>query len=382
MNLKRIIIILIFALFFSFSFLLPRVLAQSDFTLESTPSSGFQSQEEILETKVQRILEERQKKPMGAEEFQLYQKMELLVTKGSLKGQTIEAESGNLPVSNLPKYKVGDGLIVSYSQDFEGNDVFYITDYIRRNSLFWLFAIFLVIALLVGRWQGLTSLIGLAISFLVIFKFILPQIYNGASPVQVAILGSLIIIPVTFFLSHGLNRKTGIAIAGTVMALILTGILANLFVNLAQLTGFASEEAGFLQAYKPGLINIKGLLLAGIIIGVLGILDDITISQAAIVDQLKKTNPKLKSTELYKKAMTVGRDHIASMINTLILVYTGAALPLLLLFINNPRPFNEVINYEIIADEVIRTLVGSIGLILAVPITTFIAALVAEKSRS
>ncbi len=382
MNLKRIIIILILGLFFSFLFLLPRVLAQADFVSESTPSSGFQSQEEILETKVQKILEERQEKPMGAEEFQLYQKLELLVTKGSLKGKTIMIESGSLLMSNLPKYKVGDGLVVSYSKDFEGNDLFLITDYLRRNSLFWLFAIFLVIALLVGRWQGATSLIGLGISFLVIFKFILPQIYGGANPVQIAIFGSLIIIPVTFCLSHGLNKKTGIAIAGTAITLILTGILASLFINLSQLTGFASEEAGFLQAYKPGLINIRGLLLAGIIIGVLGILDDITISQAAIVDQLKKTNPKLKSTELYKKAMSVGRDHIASMINTLILIYVGAALPLLLLFIDNPHPFTEVINYEIIADEVVRTLVGSIGLILAVPITTSIAVLVADKSRS
>ena len=319
---------------------------------------------------------------MGSQEWQLYQKLELLVLKGSLKGEVIEAESGNLPTSNLPKYKVGDGLIVAYSQDLEGNRVFYITDYIRRNSLLWLFAIFLIISLLIGRWQGLTSLIGLAISFLVIFKFILPQIYNGADPVQIAILASLVIIPVTFLLSHGLNKKTGVAIAGTLAALILTGILANLFVNLSQLTGFASEEAGFLQAYKPGLINMKGLLLAGIIIGVLGILDDITISQAAIVDQLKKANPKLRLKELYKKAMNVGRDHIASMINTLILVYTGAALPLLLLFINNPSPFSQVINYEIIADEVVRTLVGSIGLILAVPITTLIAAWAVDKNRA
>ncbi len=367
--LSFILIFLSFFLFFNTS-----VSAQEEI-------SGKTMDEEILETKVQKILEERQEKPMGSEEFQLYQKLELLVTKGLLKGKIIEIESGNLPMSNLPKYKVGDGLIVSYSQDFEGNNVFYITDYIRRNSLFWLFAIFLMIALLVGRWQGATSLIGLGISFLVIFKFILPQIYNGADPVQIAILGSLVIIPVTFFLSHGLNKKTGVAIAGTVTALILTGILANLFVNLAQLTGFASEEAGFLQAYKPGLINIKGLLLAGIIIGVLGILDDITISQSAIVQQLKTTNSKLKAGELYKKAMTVGKDHIASMVNTLVLVYTGAALPLLLLFINNPSPFSQVINYEIIADEVVRTLVGSIGLIFAVPITTIIASLVFSKKK-
>ena len=365
MNLKKTLIIFIFSFLISFFIIPLEVSAQ---------------EEEILEARVEKILEERQYQPMGAEEFQLYQKLELLVIKGSFKGETIVAESGNLPISNLPKYQVGDNLIVSYSQDFEGNDLFLITDYVRRNSLLWLFIIFLIVALAVGRWQGATSLIGLGISFLVIFKFILPQIYGGASPVQVAILGSMLIIPITFCLSHGLNRKTGIAVAGTIIALIITGILASLFVNFSHLTGFASEEAGFLQAYKPGLINIKGLLLAGIIIGVLGILDDITISQAAIVEQLKKTNPKLESIELYKKAMNVGRDHIASMVNTLILIYAGASLPLLLLFIDSPRPFTEVINYEIIADEVVRTLVGSIGLILAVPITTLMAAWVVGKN--
>jgi len=189
----------------------------------------------------------------------------------------------------------------------------------------------------------------------------------------------LAIIPATFFLSHGFNKKTWIAIGGTLIALIITGVLADIFVEGAKLTGFASEEAGFLQAHKLGLINIKGLLLAGIIIGVLGVLDDITVSQSAIVQQLKEANSKLKAGELYKKAMSVGKDHIASMVNTLILVYTGAALPLLLLFIDNPHPFSDIINYEIIADEVVRTLVGSIGLMLAVPITTFIAAFIASQ---
>ena len=155
-----------------------------------------------------------------------------------------------------------------------------------------------------------------------------------------------------------------------------------MFVESAQLTGFASEEAGFLQTIKQGSVNIKGLLLAGIIIGVLGVLDDITISQSAIVFQLKETNEKLGFFELYKRAMNVGQDHISSMVNTLVLVYTGAALPLLLLFIDNPHPFSEIVNYEIIADEVVRTLVGSIGLILAVPITTVIASLVAEQTKT
>ena len=381
---KNLIAILLFCLFISLSLSFScTVLAQNEVEqgeIELNQQLPIaEHKEEILEGQVTQILEEKQITPMGVKEPQLYQKLEILVTKGSLKDKKITIENGNLPMSNLQKYQVGDELVINYGKDFEGNDTFYITDYVRRSALFWLFVIFVIMAVAIGRWQGATSLVGMAISFLVIFKFILPKISSGSDPIQIAILGSLVIIPATFLLSHGVNKKTGIAIIGTLISLIVTGILANAFVEASRLTGFASEEAGFLQAYKPGLINIKGLLLAGIIIGVLGVLDDITISQSAIVQQLKAANPKLKAGELYKKAMAVGKDHIASMVNTLVLVYTGAALPLLLLFIDNPHPFSEVVNYEIIADEVVRTLVGSIGLILAVPVTTLIASLVVEQ---
>ena len=352
-------------LLFLFFFLSSRVFAQE--------------KEETLETAVVEILEEKEIQPEFSEEKQLYQKLELLVTKGSLKDKKIVIESGNIPVVNLQKYKVGDRLMVSFSKDFEGSDSFYIADYIRRGSLFWLFAIFVILVTIVAKWRGLSSLLGMGISFFVIFSFILPKISTGSDPIQIAIIGSLFIIPISFYLSHGFNKKTTAAVAGTAISLIITGILAGIFVEAAKLTGFASEEAGFLQASKQGLVNIKGLLLTGIIIGVLGVLDDVTVSQSAIVFQLKQANSKIKPGELYKRAMDVGKDHIASMVNTLVLVYTGAALPLLLLFIDNPHPFSEVINYEIIADEIVRTLVGSIGLILAVPITTFIASLVIEK---
>ena len=212
-----------------------------------------------------------------------------------------------------------------------------------------------------------------------IFAFILPQISAGHDPIFIAILASLFIIPVTFYLSHGLSRKTTTAVAGTFIALIITGILATIFVNVTRLTGFSSEEAGFLQAEKGGLVNIKGLLLAGIIVSVLGILDDITVSQASVVHQLKKLSPNLTLMQLYSKAMEVGRDHIASVVNTLVLVYAGAAMPLFLLFIDSSRPFGQVINHELIAEEIIRTLVASIGLILAVPITTFLTAYFIKK---
>ena len=163
--------------------------------------------------------------------------------------------------------------------------------------------------------------------------------------------------------------------------MVITGLLAKFFIEVAKLTGYASEEAAFLYVAKEG-VNIRGLILAGIIIGTLGVLDDITISQAAIAQQLRAANPKISRKEQFWRAMDVGRDHIASMINTLVLVYTGAALPLLLLFITNSHPFTEVINYEVIAEEIIRTLVGSIGLIAAVPITTFLAVNFIAKKRA
>ncbi len=363
-----------FILFLFSNFFLSNVFAQEKIPQEL-------SKEEILEATIVKILVENEVKPEGAEKLQLYQKLELLVTKGFLKDEKIIVENGKVPIANSLKYNVGDKVIVTYSKDFEGKDMFFITDYVRRASLLWLFLIFIVLTVIVARWRGVASVIGMAFSFLVIFLFILPMISSGNNPVEIAILGSLVIIPVTFLLSHGVNKKTIVAIVGTIIALIITGILASIFVEASKLTGFASEEAGFLQVAKGGTMNMKNLLLAGIIIGLLGILDDITISQSAIVFQLKKANEKLKFGELYKKAMNVGQDHISSMVNTLVLVYTGASLSLLLLFSDNPRPFLEVINYEIIADQIVRILVGSIGLILAVPITTLIAALVADHNN-
>ena len=376
MRLNKLILIIFVALFSFVVLPVSSLSAQDDFQQLIEPPK-----EETLEATVVEVLEEKGITPEFSEEKQLYQKLELLVTKGSLLNKKIVIENGIMPLANPQKYQEGTKVIVNYTKDFEGNDLFYITDYVRRGSLLWLFIIFVFLVTVVAKWRGLTSLLGMGASFLIIFKFILPKILAGSNPILIAIIGSLFIIPITFYLSHGFNKKTTVAVAGTVIALIITGILAGIFVESAKLTGFASEEAGFLQVAKQGSVNIKGLLLAGIIIGVLGVLDDITVSQSAVVLQLKRANPKLRFEELYKRAMDVGQDHISSMVNTLVLVYTGAALPLLLLFIDNPHPFLEIINYEIIADEVVRTLVSSIGLILAVPITTIIAVLSLEKKK-
>jgi len=332
--------------------------------------------EETLEGKVIDILQEKQ---IETEQSKvLSQRLEVLITRGSKKGERIIFDAKTFPEKSPIKYKKGNRLLITYTRDFEGKEMYLVTDFIRKRTLLLLFSVFVLLALFVARWQGLTSLIGMGLSFLVILKFVLPQLLLGKSPLLVATLASLVLIPITFYVSHGLNKKTTVGVIATLIALLITIGLAALFTSLAKLSGLVSEEAGFIQNITQKNLNVRGLLLAGIIIGSVGILDDITIAQAAVVEKLSQAK-KLGFKRLYGQAMEVGRDHVASMVNTLVLVYTGASLPLLLLFINNPHPFTEVVNYEIVAEEIIRTLVSSIGLILAVPITTFLAAAVSDK---
>jgi len=309
-----------------------------------------------------------------------YQEFDFRVTSGSLKGEVVKIVNGELGNVRTERYEEGDELIVGYGVDVDGEDYFYVIDYVREKWLLGLLVVFVVVAVLTTKKWAVTSLLGMAFSFLVIFRVILPMIIDGFDPVWAAIGGSVLIIPVTFYLSHGFSRKTNASILGTVVALVLIGWLSKWVMEVAHLTGLASEEAGFFLIESGGGVDMKGILLAGIIIGSLGVLDDVTISQAAIVAELKKTDKGLRMRDLYKKAMRVGNDHITSMINTLVLVYTGAAMPLLLLFISGGLGFSEVINYEVVAEEIIRMLIGSTGLVLAVPITTVIAAKWMRKS--
>lgn len=329
-----------------------------------TPLVKAQANNELIEGAVVKILSEKQ----------TYQKLEVLITKGNIKGKIIEVEQGEFASPNPQLYKVGDELVLQASEGIDGNTIYNIADYQRRSELFYLFVIFAVLTIVIGGIWGITSLIGMVFSFFIIFSFILPQIIKGNDPVLTTVLGAIVIIPVTFYLSRGVNIKTHVSIIGTLITLIVVGLLSSLFVNITRLSGFSSEESRFLLLETQNQINMKGLLLAGMIISSLGILDDITISQASIVKELKDANKALKAGQLFQSAMRVGRDHISSLVNTLVLVYAGASLPLLLLFVNNPKPLEQVINLEIIAEEIVKTLVGSIGLILAVPITTLIAA--------
>lgn len=267
--------------------------------------------------------------------------------------------------------RVGQKVYVMINSD--GRSVLIIDQY-RVMPLIILAMVFVLTVFLIGRKKGILSIIAMVVSFFVIINAVVPQILLGNNPVLISLLASLIIIPFNFYLSHGVNKKTTIAVVSTFMTLILAGVLSMIFVYWAKLTGYASEEATFLTFHTGQTVNIKALLLSGIIIGAMGVLDDITISQASIVAKLKKANPKFDKWELFKESMDIGRDHIASLVNTLILVYAGASLPLFILFSGFEfGNFEQIVNMEIVATEIVRTLVSSIAIICAVPITTYLA---------
>lgn len=329
---------------------------------------------QYLKGKVIEILEE--KELQFEEQKQKYQKLKIELIG---KTETLEVENGVLPSTQVIEYRVGDRVEISVDKDFEGKNVYYILGYVRTTPLLLLTVIFLLLAVIVGRKKSIFSVFAMILSFFIMTNFILPRIQAGGNPVLIAIIGCVFMIPVTFYLSHSFERKTTIAVLGTFISLIITGVISYLFVEYAHLTGAETEEAMILQSMTGSKYNLQGILLAGIIIGTLGVMDDITVSQTSIVFQLKDLKKDISNGELFSRSLQVGRDHIASMINTLVLVYAGASLPLLLIFANNPRPFGDILNIEIISTEIVRTLVGSIGLVLAVPITTYLATIFCGK---
>jgi uncharacterized membrane protein len=249
-------------------------------------------------------------------------------------------------------------------------------DFERRKPMLILAALFAFIVVVFARWRGLLSLVGLGISLVIVLLFVVPAILDGRSALLVAVVGSVAVAYTTIPLAHGWGPKSLSALLGSVASLMLTALLAVLFTNLTHLTGLSSEEAIFLQIGAAN-VSLQGLLLAGMVIGALGVLDDVTISQASTVMALRRANPGLAFRRLAGLALDVGRDHVSATVNTLVLAYVGASLPILLLFSAADLGVANALNLEVVAKEVVATLVGSIGLIAAVPITTGLTALLA-----
>ncbi|MEW5717282.1 MAG: YibE/F family protein [Chloroflexota bacterium] len=333
---------------------------------------------QTVEARVVRVIETG-KVEIAPGQTQPFQRLELEIVSGPLRGQRAQVEHGATDLSSEESlFRKDDHVLVAVAARAEGGYAFMITDVVRTGALALLGAIFLGFAVMVSGWKGVRALIGLAVSFVVLLGFVLPQILAGRNPVLVSVIGSLGLLAVTLYLTQGWALKTHAALLGVCITLILTGALAAFAVNLTRLSGFGSEEAMFLQTAGTS-VNLRGLLLAGIIVGTLGVLDDVIVGQASAVMELAEANPAWGWRELYQRAMNIGQDHIAATINTLVLAYVGAAMPVLLLFQLYPEPWMQTLNREMIAEEVVRTLVGSLGLIAAVPITTLIASVLRSR---
>lgn len=296
------------------------------------------------------------------------------MTEGPDTGSIIVLE---FPVSDTtPTFAAGDEVVLSYQADAEPEFRYSYFDRQRRPVLLWITVLFVIAVVVMGRVRGAAALAGLGASVLVILTFIVPAIIDGREPVMVAIVGASAIAYVALYTAHGFNRMTTVALLGTLAALALTALLAWGTLAAARFTGFASDVS-FILTFV-GTINVQGLLLAGVVLGSLGAIDDVTVTQASAVWEIRAANPEMPRSRLFRSGMRVGRDHVASTVNTLLLAYVGASMPLLLFFVLAGQSLGTSLNTEIVAVEVVRTLVGSIGLVAAVPLTTWLAARMAD----
>ena len=345
-------------------------------TAPSEPAAA-PGETETLSARVIEVLEEGTI-DLGESSTQPFQRLLLRVESGSLAGQEVVVEEGTVNIISQERlFRPGDRVYLQRAVGPNG-DRFYVSDFVRTTPLVLIAVLFLGLVVLVGRGRGLRSLVGTLFSLAVIFAFVLPQIIAGNDPVVVSVAGSIVLLAVSTYLIYGWNPKAHAAVVGMMLSLVLTGVLAWLFVGWTRLTGLSVEESSYLVMELGAGLNFRGLVLGGIIIGSLGVLDDICVGQASAVFELVNANRDLSWTELFRSSLNIGRDHIAAMVNTLLLAYVGAAMPLMLVFSIYQEPLWRRINREPIAEEIVRTLVGSVGLVLAVPITGLVASLMAR----
>lgn len=341
------------------------------------PNALYEIQEDYMRARVTEIVSEFENELAG--EKMPAQRVKVEITSGEEKGTTREIEHGVVTtITEEEKVNVGDALVIAKMQTFDSYE-YYIVEQYRLPVLFWLTLFFFAVVVIVAARRGFMAIVGL-IASIVILAFVVAQpILDGKNPLLWSVLGAFLIAVVTLYIAHGFHRHTHVAVVSTVLSLALAAGLSAAAVSLARLFGIGSEEAFLLQNGAYGTIDVHGLLLGGILIGALGVLDDVTTSQSSAVEQIHLADKSLSWKELYRRGILVGREHIASLINTLVLAYAGASLALFVILMANTKPWWVVFNSEMIAEEVVRTLVGSTVLILSVPLVTVFAALVFKR---
>lgn len=303
----------------------------------------------------------------GTENSENIQTLSARIIDGPKKGEVVTIKNDFL------KLKEGSKFYFSYNIDVGGVHNYNVLSVDRRGPLIFLIAMFSLAVVVFGGFQGLRSLLALAGSFLAVFYILVPGLLGGWHPLIASFSVAAGILFAAIFFTHGLNKESLVAYTGTMIAVILTSVFALIAVKMTGLTGFATDEAVYLDFDTKGALDFTSILLGAIIIGVLGVLDDIAITQAAVVTELYGSNPSLSKLEVYRRAIRIGREHVGALVNTLVLAYTGASLPLLLYFSLSTSTLGSIVNTEIIATEIVRAVVGSLGLILTVPIVTILA---------
>lgn len=361
------------------TFGLALIFKQATPALAQNISDQTPAKTEYYKAKVDEILKNRRDEdPNNPVYSQNIQTARVIFLNGPEKGVGKDIDYYPKSDAEAQKLRAGETVYVMKVSDSE-NTYYSISEPYRLPALIWVAAVFTILVLITARWKGLGALAGLAFSLAVIAKYMIPAILKGDSPLIVCLIGSIIIALVSIYIAHGFRLRTSIAVLSTILTIGLAVLIDYGIIHWAKLFGAGTEEAVYAQFGQFGIIDLRGLLLGGIIVGVLGVLDDITTAQAAVVDELRRANPLLGFKELYLRASSVGREHISSLINTLVLAYVGASFPLVLLFQHYEQPLAYILNSELVAEEIARTLIGSSALIIAVPLTTALAAFIFSK---
>lgn len=304
----------------------------------------------------------------GTDATRQVQDVRVILHDGERAGEVVRFEN------DMVSLEKGDEIFVFRMVTMGGEEIITFADYERRPVLIIVFAIFIGLLVLFAGWHGIRSLASLMVSIAAIVLVLVPALLAGYNPVLASVGIAGAVLGLVLFGTHGFNPRTFIAFGGTFTAVTVTGIIAYLSSEAMKLTGFGSDASVYLNFATDGELDLAGLLLGGIIIGILGVLDDISITQASVVQELKGANKSFGFSELYVRASRVGKYHLGSIVNTLALAYVGVSLPLILLYAKTESEIGMILNQEVVAGELLRIIVGSIGLILAVPATTAVAA--------
>ncbi|MEA1960722.1 MAG: YibE/F family protein [Bacillota bacterium] len=350
---------------------------------ENNDSANTEISEIYEKGKVLTIEDMGESSYQGQDNQFLDQKVRVKILSGKYKGQeyvTIHTLSGS-PGIDI-HVQPGDEVVLYLSEDNGDLSEVYISDVVRANFLNYIVIAFVILLVLVGGIKGIKALVALGLTILAIFKVLLPALVSGYSPLPITTIVLAVVTVFTMIVVAGFTSKSFAATLGTIGGVMVAGFLAYWIGDVAHLYGLATEESRMLL-YVPDLeLDMRGLLFSGIIIGALGAIMDVAMSIASSMDEVRKANPGLSRWELMVSGMNVGRDIMGTMANTLILAYTGGALPFLLLFMAYDTSSLRIMNSELIASEIVRAMVGSIGLILSVPITAFSASIFMGTRRS